>query len=150
MQMVAAFHSLVGLAAAATSIASVMNHAGSVAALAHLDTLHKMTAVLGNWIGALTLTGSAIAFGKLHGVLGSAPLTLPAKNLLNLGMLAGSVYASYVFMTTAVPSTAIQMLYVVAGLAGLLGLHLTAAIGGADMPVVITLLNSYSGSCSRL
>lgn len=60
-------------------------------------------------------------------------------------MLAASVWCGYTFMTATAPATAINMLYAVAGLAGLLGLHLTAAIGGADMPVVVTLLNSYSG-----
>jgi len=144
-QMVAAFHSLVGLAAAATSIASVMAHAHTPAELVALDSMHKITAVLGDWIGALTLTGSAIAFAKLHGVMDSAPLALPGKNLLNMGMMAASVYLGYAFLTTSSPAFAVQALVGVAALAGLLGLHLTASIGGADMPVVVTLLNSYSG-----
>lgn len=75
----------------------------------------------------------------------ASPLALPGKNLINLGMLAASVYFGWVAMTTAVPATAVNALWIVAGIAGLLGLHLTASIGGADMPVVVTLLNSYSG-----
>jgi len=144
-QMVAAFHSLVGLAAAATSVASVLAHASDPMALAHLDGMHKFTAVLGDWIGALTLTGSAVAFGKLHGIMDSSPLALPGKNLINMALTAASVYCGYMAMTTAVPGQAINMLYAVAGIAGVLGYHLTASIGGADMPVVVTLLNSYSG-----
>lgn len=144
-QMVAGFHSLVGLAAAATSVASVMIHAHSSVELAAMDGMHKITAILGDWIGALTLTGSAVAFGKLHGIMDSSALSLPGKNLLNIGMLAGSVYAAWLFMQTSDPTLAVQALVGVGALAGLLGWHLTASIGGADMPVVITLLNSYSG-----
>eukprot|EP00798_Chlamydomonas_sp_ICE-L_P011250 gene11250-18875_t len=143
--MVAAFHSLVGFAAAAASIASVMVHAQSSAELAAMDGLHKVTAILGDWIGALTLTGSAIAFAKLHGIMGSSALSLPGKNFLNMAMLAGSVYLGYVFMGTTSPAVAVQSLVGIGAIAGLLGLHLTASIGGADMPVVVTLLNSYSG-----
>ena len=105
-------------------------------------TCPQITAVLGDWIGALTLTGSAVAFGKLHGILDSAPLSLPGKNLINIGMLAASVYSGYVFMGTTDPTTAVQALVGVAVMAGLLGYHLVAAIGGADTPVVVTLLNS--------
>jgi NAD(P) transhydrogenase len=109
------------------------------------SSLTQVTAVLGDWIGALTLTGSAVAFGKLHGIMNSAALTLPGKSLLNLGMLAASVYGSWVFMNTTNPELAVQALVGVGAIAGLLGWHLTASIGGADMPVVVTLLNSYSG-----
>ncbi|MEW5318294.1 MAG: hypothetical protein WDW38_009527 [Sanguina aurantia] len=146
-QMVAAFHSLVGLAACFTSIASVMVLTGSPEGMLHphLDSLHKVTALLGDWIGALTLTGSAIAFGKLHGIMGSAPLTLPGKNFINVGLLGASLAACAAFMQTSDPVVAVTSLWAVAGIAGLLGLHLTASIGGADMPVVVTMLNSYSG-----
>ncbi|KAG1676348.1 hypothetical protein FOA52_001143 [Chlamydomonas sp. UWO 241] len=144
-QMVAGFHSLVGLAASATAIASVMAHAHSSAELLALDGMHKVTAILGNWIGALTLTGSAVAFAKLHGVMDSSALKLPGKDLINLSLLAASVFAGYVFMGTADTSIAVKSLVAIATVAGLLGYHLTASIGGADMPVVVTLLNSYSG-----
>ncbi len=85
-QMVAAYHSLVGLAATVTSIATVMmaHEAGHAP-----DTVHDVTAFLGTLIGAVTLTGSAVAFGKLHGKLSSAPLQLPGKNAINVGLLAG-------------------------------------------------------------
>jgi NAD(P) transhydrogenase len=86
-----------------------------------------------------------VAFGKLHGIMDSSALILPGKSLLNLGMLAASVYGSWVFMNTTSPELAVQALLGVGAMAGLLGWHLTASIGGADMPVVVTLLNSYSG-----
>lgn len=96
-QMVAAYHSLVGLAATVTSIATVMmaNEAGH-----DPDTVHNVTAFLGTLIGAVTLTGSGIAFGKLHGVLSSAPLALPGKNVINVGLLAGGHQGACHHVTT--------------------------------------------------
>ncbi|KAL6776704.1 hypothetical protein ACKKBF_B30620 [Auxenochlorella protothecoides x Auxenochlorella symbiontica] len=139
-QMVAGFHSLVGLAAVTTSIASYM-----AADPAHLDAVHAASTYFGTFIGAVTLTGSAVAFGKLHGVLPSKPLALPGKNVLNLGLLAGNAAAGAAFLTTGDPGVALAALGATTALAGGLGAHMTASIGGADMPVVITLLNSYSG-----
>ncbi|RMZ53112.1 hypothetical protein APUTEX25_004936, partial [Auxenochlorella protothecoides] len=138
--MVAGFHSLVGLAAVTTSIASYM-----AADPAHLDAVHAASTYFGTFIGAVTLTGSAVAFGKLHGVLPSKPLALPGKNALNLGLLAGNAAAGAAFLTTGDPGVALAALGATTALAGGLGAHMTASIGGADMPVVITLLNSYSG-----
>ncbi|PSC75818.1 NAD(P) transhydrogenase, mitochondrial [Micractinium conductrix] len=143
-QMVAAFHSLVGLAAVCTSLSSFMAGSGA----GHAEGVHLTTTLLGTFIGAVTLTGSAVAFGKLHGLLRSAPLSVWGKNYLNLALLGGSVAAATVFLLQAggdSPQLGAMMLAAVAGLAGLLGGHMTASIGGADMPVVITLLNSYSG-----
>ncbi|KAG2488659.1 hypothetical protein HYH03_012821 [Edaphochlamys debaryana] len=140
-QMVAAFHSLVGLAAMVTSIANVM-----AVDPEHMDMTHKVTAFLGDFIGAVTLTGSAVAFGKLHGVLKSDALSLPGKNAINLGLFAANLAAGAFFLTTDDPSGAgVMALTATAALAGVMGAHMTASIGGADMPVVITLLNSYSG-----
>jgi len=141
-QMVAAYHSLVGLAATVTSIANVMIMAES----GHdMDGVHMVTAFLGDIIGAITLTGSAVAFGKLQGILDSKPLSLPGKNFINLGLLAGVLATGGLFLTSSDPSFGVTMLGATALLGGVLGAHLTASIGGADMPVVITLLNSYSG-----
>ena len=137
-QMVAAFHSLVGLAAVTSAIAS---YAGG----GHLDGVHLSSTYLATFIGAVTLTGSAVAFGKLHGILPSKPLNLPGKNLINVGLLAGSLTSGAAFFATGDPVTGVAALASTTGLAGVLGAHMTASIGGADMPVVITLLNSYSG-----
>lgn len=141
-QMVAAYHSLVGLAAAVTSIANIM----LLAEAGHdMDGVHMVTAFLGDIIGAITLTGSAVAFGKLQGILDSKPLNLPGKNALNLAMLGAVLTCGGLFLTTGDPQFGVAMLWATAAIGGVLGAHLTASIGGADMPVVITLLNSYSG-----
>lgn len=141
-QMVAAFHSLVGLAATITSISTIM-HLGNAGH--DIDTLHKVTSYLGTLIGAVTLTGSAVAFGKLHGILDSKPLSLPGKNAINIGLFGGCLAAGASFLATGDPTYGVAMLTATSLLGGVMGAHLTASIGGADMPVVITLLNSYSG-----
>lgn len=137
-QMVAAFHSLVGLAAVTSAVSSYM--AGG-----HMDGVHVSSTFLATFIGAITLTGSGVAFGKLHGVLPSKALALPGKNAINLGLMAGNVAAGAVFFSTGDPGTGLAALAATTALAGTMGAHMTASIGGADMPVVITLLNSYSG-----
>jgi len=139
-QVVAAFHSLVGLAAVATSAANYMAHDPAT-----MDAVHLSATYAGTFIGAVTLTGSAVAFGKLHGIMRSAPLNLPGKNVANLSMAAGTVACGATFLTTGDPATGLAALAGTTALGGVLGAHMTASIGGADMPVVITLLNSYSG-----
>ncbi|KAK9824598.1 hypothetical protein WJX72_011597 [[Myrmecia] bisecta] len=138
-QMVAGFHSLVGLAAVATSIASYMGHPEAT------DSVHLVSTYLGTVIGAVTLTGSAVAFGKLHGILPSKPTALPGKNAINLSLAAGNLLAGAAFLTTGDPATGLACLAATTAMGGAMGAHMTASIGGADMPVVITLLNSYSG-----
>lgn len=140
-QMVAAFHSLVGLAAVATSVSSFM----ATADPSHLDMVHKLSTYVGTSVGAVTLTGSATAFGKLHGLLKSAPLDLPGKNNINAALMAGNVLGGAVFLATGSPGLGTACLAGSTAMAGTMGAHMTASIGGADMPVVITLLNSYSG-----
>lgn len=140
-QMVAAFHSLVGLAACVTSISAVMAATGGH----DLDMAHKITAYLGDFIGAITMTGSAVAFAKLHGVMPSAPLNLANKNQINMGLMAANLACGGLFLASGSPALGVGALTATAALAGAKGYHMTASIGGADMPVVITLLNSYSG-----
>jgi H+-translocating NAD(P) transhydrogenase len=137
-QMVAAFHSLVGLAAVTSAVSAYM--AGG-----EMDGVHMTSTYLATFIGAVTLTGSAVAFGKLHGLLPSKPLNLPGKNLINIGLFGGNIAAGAAFFATGDPATGIAALAATTALAGGMGAHMTASIGGADMPVVITLLNSYSG-----
>ncbi|KAJ1451677.1 NAD(P) transhydrogenase beta subunit-domain-containing protein [Pelagophyceae sp. CCMP2097] len=141
-QTVAAFHSLVGVAAAATAIGeySHLVHAGKTVDLPTSIALYAAT-----WIGGITATGSVIAFGKLNGGLSSTPLSLPGRDYLNMTMAAASVGAGAVFCADPSPETGMAALGAATGLSGALGLHMTASIGGADMPVVITVLNSYSG-----
>uniref|UniRef100_A0AAR2IJA2 proton-translocating NAD(P)(+) transhydrogenase n=1 Tax=Pygocentrus nattereri TaxID=42514 RepID=A0AAR2IJA2_PYGNA len=143
-QLVAAFHSLVGLAAVLTCIAEFMIE------YPHLDVhpaanVVKTVAYLGTYIGGVTFTGSLVAYGKLQGVLDSAPLLLPGRHMLNASLLAASVGGMVPFMLSDGYATGLGCLLAVSGLSGVMGVTLTAAIGGADMPVVITVLNSYSG-----
>lgn len=137
-QTVAAFHSLVGLAAMATSIAHFGLHPDGT-------TLHRVSAIMGDFIGGLTLTGSLVAFGKLHGVLPSKPLNLPNKNMINLGMTAAQTTAIAAFAAGTSITTGTALLAGTAALSMAMGAHLVASVGGADMPVCITVLNSYSG-----
>jgi NAD(P) transhydrogenase len=142
-QTVAAFHSLVGIAAAATAVGEyshLVEHGPK-----DIDAVTNASLYLATWIGGITATGSVVAFGKLNGNLGSAPLALEMRDQINMGMGAASLGAFGLFMTTPEPSTGFACLGAATGLSGALGLHMTASIGGADMPVVITVLNSYSG-----
>ncbi|KAE8617840.1 hypothetical protein XENTR_v10009210 [Xenopus tropicalis] len=143
-QLVAAFHSLVGLAAVLTCVAEYMIE------YPHLDVhpsanVLKTVAYLGTYIGGVTFSGSLVAYGKLQGILNSAPLLLPGRHYLNAGLLAASVGGMVPFMLDPSYSTGMACLIGVSGLSSVMGVTLTAAIGGADMPVVITVLNSYSG-----
>ncbi|KAL2020563.1 hypothetical protein VTK56DRAFT_8151 [Thermocarpiscus australiensis] len=140
-QTVAALHSVVGLAAVLTSIGSVM------ADLAHVSILHLVTAYLGVLIGGITFTGSIVAFLKLAGKMSSRPLILPGRHALNSGLLATNLATMGAFVTMAPgsPLIAAGALAANTALSFLKGYTTTAAIGGADMPVVITVLNAYSG-----
>lgn len=136
-QWVAAFHSFVGLAAVLTCTAQFL-HDG-------LDGHHTAAIMAGTFIGGVTFTGSIIAFGKLDGFLSSTALALPGKNVLNMGLAAASMGAMGLLATTQDATMALYALGGIGGLSMLLGAHTTASIGGADMPVVVTVLNSYSG-----
>ncbi|KAK0503442.1 NAD(P) transhydrogenase [Armillaria luteobubalina] len=140
-QMVAMLHSVVGLAAVMTSIASVM------ADLTDVSTLHLVTAYLGVVIGGITFTGSIVAFMKLAGRMSSKPFALPKKHLVNSGILGANALtmAGFVTMAPAAPVVAASYLGLSTLLSFAQGFTTTAAIGGADMPVVICVLNSYSG-----
>jgi NAD(P) transhydrogenase len=109
-------------------------------------SMETIAAGLGDFIGGVTLTGSLIAFGKLNGNLNSKPLNLPMKNFLNLFGLFGFIIMMAVFTTAKTdPNLALYMLYGIAALSCLMGVHLVGSVGGGDMPVCITVLNSYSG-----
>uniref|UniRef100_A0A8B9GVW2 proton-translocating NAD(P)(+) transhydrogenase n=1 Tax=Astyanax mexicanus TaxID=7994 RepID=A0A8B9GVW2_ASTMX len=143
-QLVAAFHSLVGLAAVLTCVAEYMveypHFATDPAA-----NLTKIVAYLGTYIGGVTFSGSLVAYGKLQGLLNSAPLMLPGRHVLNASLMAASVGGIIPYMMDPSYTTGITCLGSVSALSAVMGVTLTAAIGGADMPVVITVLNSYSG-----
>ena len=140
-QLVAILHSFVGLAAVLVGFATFLDPAQ------HLDgaaaIIHDIEIYVGIFIGALTFTGSVAAFGKLQGVLGSKPLLLPGRHFMNLALMFVCVVLGYQFVAgTAEP---LVPLVTMTALSSLLGVHLVMAIGGADMPVVVSMLNSYSG-----
>ena len=110
-----------------------------------IDAVTNLSLYLATWIGGITATGSLVAFGKLNGNIGSAPLQLPGRDQANMAMGAASLAAGGLFMTNPSPETGLLCLGAATGLSGALGVHMTSSIGGADMPVVITVLNSYSG-----
>jgi len=139
-QTVAAFHSLVGISASAAAIGDYMN-----SDIATLDGVHLSSVYLATVIGSITTTGSLIAFGKLDGRIGSTPLKLEMRDQINMGLGAATVGAGAVFATASNPIVGLTALTSALGTSGVLGWHMTASIGGADMPVVITMLNSYSG-----
>ena len=138
-QLVAALHSFVGLAAVFIGINSdIMPPAELMGAE---KIIHEVEIFLGVFIGAITFTGSVVAYGKLSGVMDGKPLTLPGRNLLNVGMVLASLYLGYLYMSHVGSWT----LWVMTAIALVFGLHMVLSIGGADMPVVVSMLNSYSG-----
>jgi NAD(P) transhydrogenase len=140
-QTVAAFHSLVGLAASSAAIGDYMNAPDPTA----LDSVHLASIYLATVIGSVTFTGSLVAFGKLDGRLPSAPLKLAQRDQINMGLGAVTLGAGAIVMGAPAMGTGLASLGTAMTTSGILGWHMTASIGGADMPVVITVLNSYSG-----
>jgi len=143
-QLVALFHSFVGVAAVLTCIASYIVDQPGFAADPAANVI-KSALFLGTYIGGVTFTGSLIAYGKLQGIMDSAPVMLPHRHLLNMGLLASNVGAMGLYMASDSPAVNLSMLGLTAVSSSVMGVTLTVAIGGADMPVVITVLNSYSG-----
>merc|ERR1711997_1155210 len=143
-QLVAAFHSLVGAAAVLTCVATYVDHFDTFAT-DPAATMIKTSIFLGTYIGGVTVTGSLIAYGKLQGSLDSAPLMLPARHALNASLLGANAAAMGYFLYSPDFMSGLGMLGTTTSLSALMGVTLTMAIGGADMPVVITVLNSYSG-----
>jgi NAD(P) transhydrogenase subunit beta len=141
-QLVAILHSFVGAAAV------LVGFAITAEADTHFEgaeaTIHRIETFVGIFVGAVTFTGSVVAFGKLQGLIRSKPLLLPARHLLNLAAVVICVVLGVQFVTSegAAPLFPLVLQTI---LASLLGIHLVMAIGGADMPVVVSMLNSYSG-----
>lgn len=144
-ELVAILHSLVGLAAVLVGFANFMDP------VSHFEgvelTIHDIETCLGILIGAITFSGSVIAFGKLSGKIGGNPMLLPARHWLNLGLLITAIYMGKMFVdqSAAGHGGGLIPLLILTGMALLFGIHMVMAIGGADMPVVVSMLNSYSG-----
>jgi len=144
-ELVAVLHSLVGIAAVAVGYANFMD----MDPASHHEgvelTIHDIETYLGILIGAVTFSGSVIAFGKLSGRIGGKPLTLPARHWLNLGLLLGAIWFGREFVLQSAAGGGMEPLIIMTIIALLFGIHMVMAIGGADMPVVVSMLNSYSG-----
>ena len=137
--LVAALHTFVGLAAVFIGINSELAPPAGLTSTEKI--IHEVEVFLGVFIGAVTTTGSIIAFGKLAGIMDGKPLTLPGRNILNLIAVAACIWLGFMYLNHA----GIWTLYLMTAIALIFGAHLVMAIGGADMPVVVSMLNSYSG-----
>ncbi|HUW26257.1 MAG TPA: Re/Si-specific NAD(P)(+) transhydrogenase subunit beta [Gallionella sp.] len=144
-ELIALMHSLVGLAAMLVGFANYIDPAASAHLAGAEKTIHEIEIYIGILIGAMTFTGSIIAFGKLSGKIGGKPLLLPARHWLNLAGLLIVIYFGNVFIHAESVSAGMLPLIVMTVIALLFGIHMVMAIGGADMPVVVSMLNSYSG-----
>ena len=142
-ELVAILHSLVGLGAVAVGFATFMDES------LHFEgvekTIHDIEIYIGILIGAVTFSGSVIAFGKLSGRIGGKPLILPARHWLNLGLLIAAIWFGIQFVGQSAAGAGMTPLMIMTAIALLFGIHMVMAIGGADMPVVVSMLNSYSG-----
>lgn len=146
-QTVAGFHSLVGVAAMVTSVAHFSVHSYDKPGYTLTSAL---ASIIGTFIGGVTLTGSLVAFAKLHGLVRSSPVSIPGKNMINLVILGSQIVTVMLFL---IPDEfgersrhyGLMMLTATVVFSMFLGWHLVSSIGGGDMPVCITVLNSYSG-----
>ena len=138
-QLVAALHTFVGLAAVFIGINSELAPPSGLTSTEKI--IHEVEVFLGVFIGAVTTTGSIVAFAKLAGIMDGKPMTLPGRNILNLIAVAACIWLGFMYLNHA----GIWTLYLMTAIALIFGAHLVMAIGGADMPVVVSMLNSYSG-----
>ena len=141
-ELVAILHSFVGLAAVLVGFASYFDPTNTLVGTER--TIHNVEIYLGILIGAVTFTGSVVAFGKLSGRVGSKPLMLPGRHFLNLGLLVLSIIIGSYFIGADHGAGTVALVFMTL-IAFAFGIHMVMAIGGADMPVVISMLNSYSG-----
>ena len=142
-ELVAILHSFVGLAAVLIGYANYLDHSNPLFGIE--KSIHEVEIYLGILIGAVTFTGSIIAFGKLRGQIDGKPLMLPARHWLNLGLAVVCIWLATVFVGNESVSGGTWALIFMTLIAFAFGVHMVMAIGGADMPVVVSMLNSYSG-----
>ena len=144
-ELVAILHSLVGVAAVAVGFANFMDP-DRLSHFAGVElTIHDIETYIGVLIGAVTFSGSVIAFGKLSGRMSGSPLTIPGRHWLNLGLLIAAIWFGYQFVVQSAAGGGMEPLIIMTAIALVFGIHMVMAIGGADMPVVVSMLNSYSG-----
>jgi NAD(P) transhydrogenase subunit beta len=144
-ELVALMHSLVGLAACLVGFANYFDPAAASEFQGAEKSIHEIEIYIGILIGAVTFSGSIIAFGKLSGKIGGKPMLLPGRHLLNLAGLLVVIWFGSAFLSAESVQAGMTPLVVMTVIALLFGIHMVMAIGGADMPVVVSMLNSYSG-----
>ncbi|MDO8285748.1 MAG: NAD(P)(+) transhydrogenase (Re/Si-specific) subunit beta, partial [Rhodoferax sp.] len=144
-ELVALMHSMVGLAAMLVGFSTFIDPEASKSFVGAAKSIHEMEIYVGILIGAVTFSGSIIAFGKLSGRIGGNPLLLPGRHWLNLAGLLVVIWFGREFMNAHTIADGMVPLAVMTVIALLFGIHMVMAIGGADMPVVVSMLNSYSG-----
>ncbi len=142
-QLVAALHSFVGLAAGLVGFATYLGPQPEMSSGEH--SLHIAEIIIGVCIGSVTFTGSVVAFLKLQGTVGGKPLMLPGRHLINIVMLLLTIGLGIAFFMSPTTSAGQWPLLIATIITAILGVHFVMAIGGADMPVVVSMLNSYSG-----
>ncbi len=141
-ELVAILHSLVGFAAV---LVGYVNFVGDSGLMGVEKTIHEVEIYIGVLIGAVTFSGSVIAFGKLSGKIGGSPMLIPGRHWFNLILLIASIWLCIEFVHQAETGSGMTPLIIMTVIALTFGIHMVMAIGGADMPVVISMLNSYSG-----
>ncbi|MCH8162683.1 MAG: Re/Si-specific NAD(P)(+) transhydrogenase subunit beta [Proteobacteria bacterium] len=141
-ELVAILHSLVGFAAV---LVGYVNFVGDSGLMGVEKTIHEVEIYIGVLIGAVTFSGSVIAFGKLSGKIGGSPMLIPGRHWFNLILLIASIWLCIQFVHQAETGGGMTPLIIMTVIALTFGIHMVMAIGGADMPVVISMLNSYSG-----
>ncbi|OHC72607.1 MAG: NAD(P) transhydrogenase subunit beta [Rhodoferax sp. RIFCSPLOWO2_12_FULL_60_11] len=144
-ELVAFMHSMVGLAAVLVGFATFVDPTATIGFEGAAKTIHELEIYIGILIGAVTLSGSVIAFGKLSGRISGNPVLLPGRHWMNLAGLLVVIYFGGVFMGAHTVQDGMTPIVVMTVIALLFGVHMVMAIGGADMPVVVSMLNSYSG-----
>lgn len=142
-ELVALMHSLVGMAAVLVGYANFLDHSSGL--IGAEKTIHELEIYIGIFIGAVTFSGSVIAFGKLCGKISGKPVLLPARHWLNLGLFIITISLGSWFLTDSESGQGLMPLLIMTVIALVFGVHMVMAIGGADMPVVVSMLNSYSG-----
>ena len=144
-ELVALMHSMVGMAAVLVGYATYVDPEASKNLDSAAHAIHAMEIYIGIFIGAVTFSGSIAAFGKLSGRIGGSPLLLPGRHWLNLAGLLAVIYFGRMLLQAQTIEEGMFPLFVMSAIALLFGIHMVMAIGGADMPVVVSMLNSYSG-----
>ena len=142
-ELVAMLHSMVGLAAVFVGYANALDHSATMIGIE--KTIHDVETYIGILIGAITLSGSIAAYLKLSAKISGRPLQLPGRHLFNLGLLIAAIWLAFLYVDQSAAGGGLTILILMTIIALMFGVHMVIAIGGADMPVVVSMLNSYSG-----